>query len=392
MAAFYREADFLLQRFNFFLVATSFLIAALVVVATKTDPEAPLWLRRGIIVLGCGISSFFSAVNFGNSVTLKRFRDYVFDIEERYEPVRGLQPPFRQVLPALYSDRRRDRFPLLHTWIVPLAMFFFWSFSGFYSKDSTWFVVTATALTALPAILMLLVMAWQLWIGQESFDGRLGGEAMKGRLFIVIVVLVFLAPFVYGIVQRGEIKPADWMQIAVTAILVLITGFYAWSAKETLRQATQLTRANLEMACREHNWKLLECQVNPGLPDLPPNDDANKEYWKWRIVHLDHLGLLMTQWQGWRSKALTKDEMEAWQGWAGLLRGELERDRSEALKRLGTESASARQIMEFDGTPERLRSLLHISESHNWDMLPADFVAWLLGKCRFETLGLTPKR
>ena len=62
MTAFYREAGFLLQRFNFFLVATSFLITGLVVVSTKTDPEAPLWLRRGIIILGCGVSSCFFAV------------------------------------------------------------------------------------------------------------------------------------------------------------------------------------------------------------------------------------------------------------------------------------------------------------------------------------------
>ena len=216
---------------------------------------------------------------------------------------------------------------------------------------------------------------------------------MKVKPFIVIVVLGLLALLAYGIAQRGEeeMKPADWMQFGVTVILALITAFYAWSAMETLRQTTQLTRANLEMACREHNWKLLELQVDPGLPGLPPNDEAHKEYWKWRIVHLDHLGLLMTQWQGMQSNALSKHEMEAWKGWAGLLRGELERDRSEALKGFDTESPSARQIMEFEGTPERLRSLLHISESHNWDTLPADFVQWLRDECQFRTLVRSAK-
>ena len=321
---------------------------------------------------------------------MKRFRDYVFDVEKECKPARGLQPPFRQVLPELYRNRGLDRFPLSHTWLVPLALFVFWSLTSLYSKDSEWFPITVTAVSAAP---MLMGMAWQRWIGQESLKERLGGEAMKVKLFIVIVVLGFLVLSVYSIVQRGEIKPPDWMQFAVTAILALITAFYALSAEETLRQTTQLTRANLEMACREHNWKMLELQVNPGLPDLPPNDeeDKHKEYWKWRIVHLDHLGLLMTQWQGMQSNALSKHEMEAWKGWAGLLRGELERDRAEALKRLG-ESASARQIMESKDTSERLRSLLHISESHNWDMLPEDFVEWLLDKCQFRTLGLTPKR
>jgi hypothetical protein len=77
-----------------------------------------------------------------------------------------------------------------------------------------------------------------------------------------------------------------------------------------------------------------------------------------------------------------------------LLLGELKCDHQEAIdkwKGVKGDAAEpkARDIMEFEETKPRLKALPHISELHNWDLLPPSFVTWLLDKCGFRSLGLS---
>jgi hypothetical protein len=160
-----------------------------------------------------------------------------------------------------------------------------------------------------------------------------------------------------------------------------------------LRQAA---RASLDVVRTEHNWKLFEHEANPGLPGLP-SMVGNKEYWKWRLVHLDHLNLLHTQWLDYNSGAIGDDEIEGWKSWAKLILEELQGDRKNAIDKLRehdktlTGEPTARQLMEFWETSWRLKALFHISELHNWDLFPRGFVRWLLCECNFRELVLREK-
>ena len=222
-----------------------------------------------------------------------------------------------------------------------------------------------------------------------------------GLVLIAVVVIIFLA-------RVGWIGVLKWLGITesnanlVQALATIFAGLVAlggvvsivWQLKIAERSLRQAARASLDVVRTEHNWKLFEYKVDPGLPGLP-SWAGNEEYWKWRIVHLDHLNLLHTQWIYWRSGAIGDEEINGWIGWAELLLGELQNDRQQAIKKLTDKEPAAepetRKIMQFEETSPRLKALLHISELHNWDLFPHDFVTWLLDKCNFRSLGLSEK-
>ncbi len=198
----------------------------------------------------------------------------------------------------------------------------------------------------------------------------------------------------------------EGIEIIILLWLVFVTAQYANSAAkqvkvtqnlvdETKRSLSQAARASLDVVRTEHNWKLFEYEVDPGLPGLP-SLAKDKEYWKWRMTHLDHLSLLHTQWKDREAKAIDDEEINSWMNWAQLLLGEFQKDRQEAITKLRDKEPGSepdtRKIMESEETSSRLKALLHISELHNWDIYPCDFVKWLREKCNFESLGLSEKK
>jgi hypothetical protein len=234
----------------------------------------------------------------------------------------------------------------------------------------------------------------------------------KLDLWQTVVISGFVVTTVGGIARLTQLDWTDlssWVGITqsnanqvqvlatIFAGLVALVGifFIVRQLKITERGLRQAARANLDIARTEHNWKLLEYKVDPGLPGLPSWPE-NEEYWKWRIVHLDHLNLLHTQWIDYNSRAISQEEIRGWIGWARLFLEELQRDRDRAIEELRKKEGpitrpTARQIMEFEKTSPRLKALLHISELHNWDLFPPTFVTWLLDECRFSSLGLARK-
>lgn len=222
----------------------------------------------------------------------------------------------------------------------------------------------------------------------------------------VPMIEVGIAGVVIGLAIRfKQLGLGEGIEILILLGLVFVTAEYARSASkqveatknlvdETKKSLSQAARASLDVVMLEHNWKLFEYKVDPGLPELP-SLAGNKDYWKWRMVHLDHLNLLHTRWIYYKSVALGPEEIKALIGWAQLLLGVLQNDRQEATRKLREKEPAAepetREIMEFEGTSPRLKALLHISELHNWDLFPHEFVTWLLDECGFASLGLSEK-
>ena len=227
--------------------------------------------------------------------------------------------------------------------------------------------------------------------------------AACGLVMIIAGGIVWLIQAEVGITQSNASQVQASVAIAATVVAaggiffiarqLVIATRQLGIADRSLRQAA---RASLDAVRTQHNWELFEHEVDPGLPELP-SPAANKEYWKWRMAHLDHLSLLHTQWLDHESGTINDEAIKGWIGWAKLLLKELDRDRQEAIKKWKTIKRRAAEpqiedIMEFPGTSLRLKALLHISEPHNWDLFPPKFVAWLLKDCKFSCLGLSPKR
>lgn len=214
---------------------------------------------------------------------------------------------------------------------------------------------------------------------------------------MVVLGSILLA---YGIAKRDSIEPGDWMQIMILLALAVFTGSYAWSASrqaqdarnlvaETRKSLYQAARARRDLVRSEHNWKLYEHKINPGLPGLP-DPSENEEYWKWRIVHLSHLNLLHTEWLDFKAEATRREDLEGWQKWAILLSQELSGDLNDATERWKQENLGKipelTDLREFRHTSLRLRAMLDISLLHKWDLLPDNFVVWLRDDCGFQFL------
>ena len=228
---------------------------------------------------------------------------------------------------------------------------------------------------------------------------------MRNKLFLIGIVVFIMFVSVIVLSYRDNITPSDFIQIILLTVLVIVTAFYANSASrqasdtrnlvdETKKSLSQAARASMDGVMIEHNWKLFENETDPGLPGLP-SMSTNKEYWRWRMVHLDHVNLLHTRWVDYKDGAITDEEIKGLIGWAQLLLEELQNDRQEAINNWTSEGHTSEpttaDIMEFEKTSPRLKALLHISELHNWDLFPCNFVQWLRYQCNFRSLGLSEK-
>ena len=207
--------------------------------------------------------------------------------------------------------------------------------------------------------------------------------------------------------QGQEVQWATFSVLTLTLIAVIV---YALEARRQARATTQLldesrkqtdttikllnqaARAHLDATRSTHNWQMFANEVEPGLPGLPTIGE-NREYWKYRMVHLDHLNLLATRWEDYQDNVMSHQQLQGWVRWSRLLLQVLKDDRDYEVQRLGYGNSDkhiqvTRQLMDF-GIHPRLKALLHITELHGWDLWPAEFVDWLLDVCGYSELHLS---
>jgi hypothetical protein len=173
----------LFQRFNYSLIATSFLVAAFATLAINSTQKTLeftlqgnplLWTRAPIYnyvviylaylvgITGFCFSWLFSAMNLNNALIIKRLHEYLLNFERSSFSQRQLLPPyqylasefktrdfahlgpktiFRDVFVYTFDvfimhDREHgvERAPAPHTWIFPLLFALFWLLAiSFYS-------------------------------------------------------------------------------------------------------------------------------------------------------------------------------------------------------------------------------------------------------------------
>ena len=77
-------------------------------------------------------------------------------------------------------------------------------------------------------------------------------------------------------------------------------------------------------------------------------------------------------------------EDEAWSNFESSLNNEKTKNDAEL-------NFLAQKITDCKNIEPRLKSLYDIAFKHNWDLLPKDFVDWLLNDCKFKNIGLPSK-
>jgi len=118
---YYREADLLFQRLNFFLISTAFLIAAMAAVLTSEYSVDVFYYF--IVITGFVLSLGFLIVNCFNSLsTLRPLREKIMNLEEK-EKIDG-------AFTILYGEREfiKSMPPGIHTILIPAGFLFFWIF------------------------------------------------------------------------------------------------------------------------------------------------------------------------------------------------------------------------------------------------------------------------
>lgn len=181
-------------------------------------------------------------------------------------------------------------------------------------------------------------------------------------------------------ISLGGLIATLFLLIAVLCTLVI-----------TQRGLRHATNASTNAFILQHDWSLFEKKVDPGLPGLPRMKDDD-EYWRWRMIHLDHLKLLNLVWAN--QKVYGKKGVLGWQSWAGLLLEELKKDRARAIEGMSLAAnvkPKPQDLLDYPHISRRLKALLDISYTHNWDVFPAGFVKWLNEECNFTSLDLPYK-
>lgn len=153
----YREADLLFQRFNFFMVGMSFLVAAFAAIVASNAADELRGVSLAIAAFGVFLSIVFFFTNYLAGRTISRFDDEYLNIVEGRMPLDD--GPFARIRqcsladPCPYESRERccvirpfvkgyskvcrclwrsygrfdhcSRAP--HTWLVPLFFLVFWA-------------------------------------------------------------------------------------------------------------------------------------------------------------------------------------------------------------------------------------------------------------------------
>ena len=162
---FRNELELLFKRFNFFLLASSFLITTLVVAVTSrqyTDGTSCLipGLASAILVLGGLISMAFLVINYVNAKVARARRDFIenglpeicgnLPLPDMYSSMthfvkckikaRGL---LQELLPDFCTLIRdppafADREVAFHTWLTPFGFYIFWIFASVWVLREQW--------------------------------------------------------------------------------------------------------------------------------------------------------------------------------------------------------------------------------------------------------------
>jgi hypothetical protein len=112
----YHEVDLLFQRFNFFMVGMSFLVAAFAAIVATGHPEKLHNASGAIAGFGAALSFGFFLINLYNSYVITKFDDY---IKQKEMP----DGPFNRIL-SIASIGCPKAF---HTWLLPIIYLFFWA-------------------------------------------------------------------------------------------------------------------------------------------------------------------------------------------------------------------------------------------------------------------------
>lgn len=184
---FYNELDLLFRRFNFFLVASSFLITSLAVLVTANKDSVVTYdtltrLIYAVIVFGGVISVAFGAINYINAKVVGKRGDFLksqpsinteSSLSSLYESVyerikneitpakwlKGLPCDFLRALtcPLAFSQKE----PASHTWVIPFFFYVLWMVAGWILLSWLLPVTLSLALLVLFAIYVYVVPGLQ---------------------------------------------------------------------------------------------------------------------------------------------------------------------------------------------------------------------------------------
>mgnify|MGYP000365482630 CR=1 FL=1 len=210
----HNELSLLFQRFNFFLIANSFLItaaAALTASAYNSGGNDSLrWLILAIIVLGGLVSVAFFLINYINAQwcvkVIKNYLNYLnyfdkwaIDIESetkyyytlfsmhvrmekyiarRIAPHQWLWKDLCHILRALTNPLETSKNEVaIHTWLIPVAFYLFW-FTFTVIVQFTWHWDLLSPLKPLGVFFLATLVVPVIWLSSAfrvllSFTGKL---------------------------------------------------------------------------------------------------------------------------------------------------------------------------------------------------------------------------
>jgi hypothetical protein len=130
---FYKEADLLFKRFNYFLLSTSFLIAAFVQIVTKTQEQnvSQQLVAFAQIVAGLALTLSFAffVINFitAKVINLKKEHHETVISTNEIVPANWLGGSFRDIMNFLLNPFGFSKVHWAsHTWAIPIFFIVFW--------------------------------------------------------------------------------------------------------------------------------------------------------------------------------------------------------------------------------------------------------------------------
>lgn len=132
---YYEELNHALHRFNYFLIAVSFMFVAFVTLITSCKSSELDWVILAIASAGIALSFYFFQINYQQTRVACIVRDQkrntpVDKEDENLETVRWICESFKDTARYVCRFRfiARER-PASHTWIVPVLFILLWVFS-----------------------------------------------------------------------------------------------------------------------------------------------------------------------------------------------------------------------------------------------------------------------
>ena len=193
----YHEVDLLFQRFNFFMVGMSFLVAAFAAIVASDHSDELRGISLAIVGIGALLSLGFFVINYSAARNITRFDDYLLKVELEV----GLKDrPFLQALLLANNRPFKDshwyclwhcRAP--HTRLIPLGFTFFWAIVGLYqipgheymcfrNEGICWWVLAGLVLTFLFSAAITVLVVWAVFklTGHSTRHNDAIGIALSG--------------------------------------------------------------------------------------------------------------------------------------------------------------------------------------------------------------------